>query len=111
MSKKKARKPDGAKNGPAASNTKLVKVKFVYSKELAELILAVPKKATEDDLVQILNEIESRYSFDDLYGRGDIDDSISLVDCETIEDGKAKANFVVARAAEETWKVVKAAAQ
>lgn len=105
MSTKKAKQPDKAQKGPAPSAIELVKVKFAFSKRLAEITLAVPKKTTKADLVEILESIDQEHDLDDFHGVDDFDDSITLLECETIEGDKAKADFVAARVMAEQWEV------
>ncbi len=111
MSENEAQEPATAKKGPAPSAIKLVKVKFVFSKRLAELTLAVPKKTTKADLVEILAEIDHTYTFDDFHGEHDPDDSISLLEYETVEGDEAEANFVATHSVHRQWTVEEVAAQ
>jgi hypothetical protein len=113
MSKKKAQQPGRAAKGPAPSNIKVVKVGFEFLREFhGEITLAVPKKTTKAELVEILNAIESEHTFDHFEWDNEYNKpgSVVLLECETLDGDKAKANFVATRGGDQ-WTVEEAAAQ
>jgi hypothetical protein len=113
MSKQKARKPDRAAKGPAPTNTKVVKVKFEFFREFCgEIVLTVPKKTSKAELVEILETIEVDHTFDDFAWDNEYNkpNSVTVLECETIEGDKADVNFVATGDGDQ-WKVEEVTAQ
>jgi hypothetical protein len=90
-----------------------MKVRFEFFREyVGEIVLALPKKISKANLVAILTEVESHHGFDQFAWDNEynVEGSVSVLECETIEGGQADADFVVTRG-ENWWTIAEAAAR
>jgi hypothetical protein len=110
MSKKKAQQPGRAKNRPALSSIRVVKVTFGFFRKYdGEIVLELPKKTSKADFAEILDVIATEHRFDDFVRHDEYSDrdTLSIRGCKPAEGDKA--DFVATRN-EDGWNVKKTAA-